>query len=328
MNGMSKSVFFAGLGFGFAAGFGLAWQLLPAGPALDPVAADVRSAPAAAVKAGGMNQFGALWSQSGPDPHLAPQPTVEELWARGKASKDVYQLGADTQTQLREAAQADPAVLRSLIHRFDTERDPKARDMLQAVLSNIQSPEVLAMSTRLATSGDPARRQEGFAMLMQLSPNSPEVRELVKQALQSEQSPAVLSQALAALTPTVVAKPEAEGIVAQLNQLAQHADPSVRSQSILQLAQWDKTGQVEARLSQALQDQTAEVRNAAVAAIGESGIRTDSVKAALMGILGNAAESTQVKDHALHALERFSLSKDEYALYSRERAEADKRFKQ
>ncbi len=328
MNGISTSVFFSGMACSFAVGFVLAWQLQPADPIPQQLAADAaRSAPVAN-DATSLSQFGAVWSQAGANPNIAPKPTVDELWAQGKAAKDSHQLTADLQEQLRETAQADPAALRNLVQRFDTERDPKAREMLKAVLSSIQAPEVLALSTRLAASGDPAQRQEGFAMLMQLSPNSPEVRNLVKQTLATEQSPAVLSQAVAALTPTVVASTEAEAIVAQLDLLAKHADPSVRSQSILQLAQWDKTGQVEGRLSQALHDQAPQVRNAAVAAIGESGIRSDGVKATLMGILGNPNESTQVKDQALHTLERFSLSKEEYALYSRERAEADKRFKQ
>ncbi|MBS0307328.1 MAG: HEAT repeat domain-containing protein [Proteobacteria bacterium] len=329
MSGISKPVFFSGMGLSFAIGFGLAWQLLPTTPMPLQLAADTaRTASSANNSAAGMNQFGALWGHAGADPNLSAKPTMDELWAQSKTAKGSHQLTTEMQTQMREAAQSDPAALRKLLQRFDAERDPKARETLRTVLSSIQSPEVLALSTRLTTSSDPAQRQEGFAMLMQLSPDSPEVRNLVKQALTSEQSPAVLSQAVAALTPTVVASAEAEGIVSQLNQLTQHADPSVRSQSILQLAQWDKSGQLEGRLSQALQDQTPEVRNAAVAAVGESGIRTSGMKAALMSMLANPNENMQVKDNALHALERFSLSKDEYALYSRERTEADKRFKE
>ncbi len=325
--GISHPVFFAGMGLSFAVGFGVAWQLQPDSAAQQD--ASSQSARTTSAHGGGsMNQFAAVWSGGSADPHTSPKATIDELWAKGKEAQDKHQQAAEIQEQLRDAALNDPAAQRDLIRRFEAERDPQARAMLQTVLASVNSPEVLALSTRLAASQDAAEREEGFAMLMRLSPDSPEVRKLVRQALATEQSPAVLSQAVAALTPGVVANSEAAGVVAQLDQLAQHADPAVRSQSLLQLAQWDKSGQVEGRLSQALNDQSPEVRNAAVAAIGESGIRSDSMKAALLGILANSAERSEVKDGALYALTRFSLSPDEYALYSRERAEADKRFKQ
>lgn len=230
------------------------------------------------------------------------------------------------QDKLLAAAQADPAALRTLIQRFDAERDPKARDMLKSVLSNIPSSDVIALSTKLAASSNAAQRQDGFEMLKRLSVSSPEVRNLVRQTLVSEQSPAVLSEAVAALTPTVVAAPEAEAIVAQLNQLSQHQDASVRSQSILQLAQWDKTGNAQARITSSLTDPSQEVRLAAVAAIAEAGGRSEDTKNALMQVIRNANESTQVKDGALFALQRFSLSKAEHDLYLQARAQIDKRL--
>lgn len=228
------------------------------------------------------------------------------------------------QDKLRAAAQANPAALRSLIQRFDAERDPKARDMLKQVLSGIPSAEVIALSSRLAVSGSAAQRQDGFEMLKQLSQSSPEVRNLIRQAIASEQSPAVLSEAVAALTPTVVAAPEAEAIVAQLNQLSQHQDASVRSQSILQLAQWDKTGNAAGRLNSSLADPSVEVRQAAVVAIAETANRSDDTKNALMQVIRNASESAQVKDGALFALQRFSLSKAEHDVYVQARAQVDK----
>lgn len=327
MSGISHPLFFAGMGLSFVVGFGVAWQLQP-DTAMPPqqTAAAMRAAPLSGSET--FNQFGALWNRSDGDLHTSPKATVEEMWVRSKKVMGSPELVGEVQAQLREAALGDPAARRDLVQRFEAERDPQARAMLMTVLSSIPSSEVMALSTRLATSRDAAQREEGFAMLMRMSPDSPEVRNLVRQALATEQSPAVLSQAVAALTPGVVASPEAASVVAQLDQLAQHADPAVRSQSLLQLAQWDKSGQVESRLSQALNDQAPEVRNAALAAIGESGIRSDSMKTALLGMLANGAERTEVKDGVLHALTRFSLSPEEYALYSRERAEADKRFKQ
>lgn len=325
MNTMFTPASLAGLGISFAIGFGVAWQLREPGPTPPPGATHAASGTTRSVDpASGLSQFGALWNGTSGDQATAPRPGMDELWAQFKAAKEPHLVQEEMQAQLRSAALADPAALRKLLQRFDAERDPQARAMLQGVLASLPSPEVVAMSTRLAASSDPARRQEAFELLTQLSPNSPEVRNMVLRTLATEQSPAVLSRAISALTPTVVAAHEAQGVVTQLDSLTQHADPAVRSQSILQLAQWDKSGGVESRLGQALSDQEPQVRQAAVAGIAETGIRSESMKAALLNVVRNPQESREVKDGALHALERFSLSQDEYALYLQSRSEIDK----
>lgn len=312
-------------GISFVFGFGLAWAIWsPDHPDVAPVTTAAATLPQAA----GMGQLAGLWNNGEADLATTPALSIEERWSQRKLGKDADEGRMELVETLREKAQFDKAALRSLIERFDRERDPKDRQLLKEALSSIQSPEVLALSARLAASADPAQRQDAFDILKQLSSNAPEVRQLLKQAMATEQSPAVLSQAIAALTPSVVAASESEAIVGQLTSLAQHADPAVRSQSVLQLGQWDRSAQAEGRLQQALADQAPQVRQAAVTAIGEAGIRSDSMKSALIEILRNGSESPQVKDGALHALERFSLSKDEFALYSQARVDVDKRFSQ
>lgn len=327
MNQSTPSAMLAGIGgLGFVAGFSLAWYLFSSESPQQVAAVGAGPAATAVTESAGLTAFPQLWSSDASE-HLSPpkKASVEEIWAASKSAPNSYQANVEMQDKLRTAAQANPAALRTLIQRFDAERDPKAREMLKSVLSSIPSSDVIALSTRLAVSGSAAQRQDGFEMLKQLSQSSPEVRNLVRQALASEQSPAVLSEAVAALTPTVVAAPEAEAIVAQLNQLSQHQDASVRSQSIVQLAQWDKTGNAETRLNSALTDPSGEVRQAAVAAIAETGSRSEDTKNALMQVIRNANESTQVKDGALYALQRFSLSKAEHDLYVQARAQVDKR---
>jgi HEAT repeat protein len=319
-------VVLCGMSASFIIGFGAAWHLRAPDPHIDTVTvhAHVHAPAAAASETTGFNQFADLWSKTVSDQATAPAVSLDELWNKAKEVKDPHQAETELQEKLRDMAQADPAALRNLMHRYDSERDPQAREMLKAVLSAIPNPEVLAFSTRLASSSNPAQREDGFELLKQMSASSPEVRNLVLQALATEQAPAVLSQAVAALTPTVVASSEAENIIAQLNNLAQHSDPAVRSQSILQLGQWDKSPHVESRLHQALGDQAPEVRQAAVIALSESGMRSDMTKAALMNIVRNASESAAIKDSALHALERYALDKKEHALYIRTRMELDK----
>lgn len=306
---ISIPVLFGSSGISFALGFALAWQTLSGGVLPAPAAQAAQSAPAAA----GANQVADLWNGRGAPDAAARHPAFD---------KPLSLAAGDEEQKMRERAEADPGFLRNLIQRYETERKPEMREIIKSVLATVQKPEALAFFTRLANSGDPAQRKEGYAMLQQMAPDSPEMRNLLKQALASEQSPELLAQAVAALRPGAVDPAESEAILAQLGTLAQHADPAVRGQSVLQLAQWDKTGASQGRLAQAMNDPVAEVRQAAIFAVAQSGARSDALKSALMGIIGNGAESKAVKGSALQVLERFALSKDEYARYTQARAQA------
>lgn len=271
----------------------------------------------------GLAQFAEAWSRPGPAP-AAPVPTlshtatVDELWARALGKQES---GYDAEDQLRKLAQSNPTALRNLLQRYDGARTPQARELLKSVLSTVQKPEVISFSTRLATSVNLADRKYGFELLQALAPNSPETRNIVMHALATEQSPEVLVQALATLKSVATEPQEADLIVTQLKSLSQHADPAVRSQSIMQLGQWDKQGEGGERLSQALADRAPEVRQSAIFAIAQAGVRSDAVKAALMGMVNNAQESRDVRGSALQVLERFSLSKEEYASVAQARAQ-------
>ncbi len=296
---------FACSGISFALGFALAWKIVPEGAAPPPAAT---TAPT------GNNQVADLWNGRGA-PSAVPAPSQPGNAGMQKLA------ASDEEHRMRERALADPAYLRELIQRYDSETAPDKREMIRSVLATVQTPETMAFFTRQANSGDPARRQEAYAMLQQMAPESPEVRQLLKQALSSEQSPELLAQAVAALRPAPVDPAESAAITAQLGNLMQHADPAVRSQSVLQLAQWDITGASHGRLAQALGDPVADVRQAAIFAVAQSGARNDSLKSALMGIATNGAENAAVRQSALQVLERFPLSQDEYARFNQLRAQ-------
>jgi len=309
---ISIPVLFGCSGISFAFGFALAWQTLPGGTASATTATQsARIAPAAPA---GANPLADLWNRQGTADTAARHPAFDK--------PPVAVAAGDDEQKLREHAQSDPVFLRNLIQRYETERKPEMRDIIKSVLATVQKPEAVAFFSRLANSNDPTQRKEGYAMLQQMAPESAEMRNLLKQALISEQSPELLAQAVAALRPAAVDPAESEAIMAQLGTLAQHADPAVRSQSVLQLAQWDKSGISLGRLAQALSDPMPEVRQAAIFAVAQSGARSDGLKSALLGIINNGAESKAVKGSALQVLERFPLSKDEYARYAQARAQA------
>lgn len=222
---------------------------------------------------------------------------------------------------LRAKAQNDPAVLQDLIQRYGSEHDPQARAMLKAVLATIDKPEVVALAKRLVVDTDAGKRKEGLELLQVMPGNSPDVRNAIRQVLTTEQSPAVLALALAALKPAAVEPGEARAIIADLERFTRNADAAVRRQSVFQLGLWARNGEAVDRLSEALLDQSPEVKQAAIFALAQSNVRPDSIKTALLGIMNNPGESRQTRDSALQALDRFQLTAEEEVAYRQVRSQ-------
>ena len=316
MDRFTLRVLLASVGASFALGFGMAWLLKP--EPLEAQAAAIAVATPSPASVGERPRFGDATAGPARAPTastsvLPANASVDDLWNRALAPHDQQQAGYDAEDRLRKLAQADPTALRKLLQRFDSDRTPQGRELLKSVLSTVQTPDAIAFSTRLAGSMNLAERKYGFELLQNVAPDAPETRSLVKRTLATEQSPEVLVQALSALRSSAGDPEEAQQMMAQLTTLALHADSAVRSASITQLAQWDKKGEGASHLSQALADRAPEVRQAAVFAIAQSGSRSDAHKAALLALVNNPQESRDLRGSAMQVLERFSLSKEEYA---------------
>lgn len=301
----------ASVAVSFGLGFGLAWTMrAPVAESAAPVVAVQPPAPSPAAPGNAVQ-----WAGTGAAAAPPANASVDQLWAMALAPQDGY----DAEDRLRKLAQTNPVALRTLLQRYDSAQTPQARELLKSILSTVQAPDVIAFSTRLANSSNAAERKYGFEMLQSVAPDSPEVRSIARRALASEQSPEVLVQALAALKSGAAEPEESDQVVAQLKSLSQHADAAVRSQSIAQLGQWDKKGEGAERLTQALADSAPDVRQAAIFAIAQTGVKSESVKAALMALMNNPQESKEVRGSAVQVLERFSLSKEEYASFHQAR---------
>jgi hypothetical protein len=185
-------------------------------------------------------------------PSVAPQDTGASL---------------DAARDMRMQAVADPAALRVLMQRYATERDPTEKQRIKVVLSTNNQPEIIDLAKQLMTSGDAGRRRDGLELAQRLSANSPSLREAIEQLLVTEQSPAVLVQAILALTPTIVEPAEQQQIVSRLLALTQNANTEVRRQSIQSLGIWDRNGDTTEQLKLATNDQAPDVRQAALQAL-------------------------------------------------------------
>lgn len=323
MNDSAVKVLLGSVAVSFALGFGMAWYLRAPGgdAAVSATSAVAALAPVDAVAQAGRKMPNPGQAQLAQLPLLAKNASVDELWARALLPQDKQEHGYDAEDRLRKLAQSDPVAVRSLLNRYSGAQTPQERELFKSVLSTVQTPDVIAFSTRLAGSNNMAERKYGFELLQSLAPDAAETRSLVKRTLATEQSADVLVQALATLQSPAAEPEESQAMVAQLKTLSQHADPAVRSASIQQLGQWDKNGESADRLAQALADRAPEVRQAAVFAIAQGGGRSEAAKAGLMGLVNNTQESRDVRGSALQALERFSLSKEEYARFAQARAQ-------
>jgi hypothetical protein len=224
----------------------------------------------------------------------------------------------------RESARAlrDPAYLRSLMAQYASETDLDSRGALLAVLQSAANDEVLRFALALADSPNLATRRDGLALLQAYSLDIAEVRDLLTRQIANENDPAMLRQLVEMLTPAVIPTEDVAPMLEQLTQLRQHPNPDVRAASVLQSAQWDKGGDIETFLHQAILDPAPQVRQAAIAGVTSSSARSDRLKDALLDIVGNPLSGDEERLSAIFALQSFALDRSEYAIY-RQAAQAN-----
>ncbi len=288
----------------------------------------------------------ATWSATnnslGSDHGLAENAEIDALWKRAKAAIGAPNSSDDAADQLLKLAQVKPQVLQQLIGLYGSETDGAAKALLGNLLSASDLPEVFELAKQLVTSKNAAQQSEGLAMLKNLSAKPEEKNAIVRNILAKQQNPGLLLQALAALKPPAPNEANATAVsagggnkvpdqaeimatVKQLQALSQNADPAVRSQSLLQLAQWDKSGAGQTVLLSALTDHAPEVRQSAVFAIAQSGVQNEAqsnhAKTALFAVAGDTNESANIRNSALQVLESFTLNKTELANTAQLRAQ-------
>lgn len=242
---------------------------------------------------------------------LAQAMNASHSPAEGEAARD----------KLRKLAKEDPATARWLIQSYDKPYFSRSRSLIVALLLEIETPEVLAFSKRLASSPDVAQQRDGFVMLQHLHTELPEVRSIVLQALSAQGSTESVLMALAVLKPpapattnspqTDAASNQTAAVVTQLQNLTRHAAPEVRVESVLQLAQWDASGGSQPYWASALADPSPRVREAAVVAVALSGAQSALLKSALLRLASNPRESNDIRGNAVQLLAGFALSQDE-----------------
>lgn len=239
----------------------------------------------------------------------APMPSGAAERADASGATGVAALGAPRRTR------ASDADLRELMRRYALETELDKRGALLAILQANPNEEVKAFALQLAASRDPAARQEGLELLKAFPLDDAKVRGFLVDQIDQEQDPAMLTKLVDMLAPTMVATEDAAPLVAQLARLREHPDPEVRAASILQSSQWDRGGDLENTLHDAMLDPDPRVRQAAIGGISAEHVRSDRLKDMLLAIASDPKTSAEERNRAIFALEGFALNRAEYEVF-------------
>lgn len=175
---------------------------------------------------------------------------------------------------------------------------------LKTLLGDAKSTEGLPVAEALLRDTDPAMRELGVDILTGRSLTDPAVHRIVVQTLSNEADPRVLVRLLNNLDAPIDAYGNDPAMSSTLHTLLNHPDADVRSQSVLQLLQWDDYGTLEGYLYQALNDASGEVRLSAATVISLIDTRSTTLKGALLALRDNPQESRDIHESVVAALSR------------------------
>ena len=134
----------------------------------------------------------------------AASQSLNDLWNRLLASTTETTMDDfnTAQQRLVKLAESDPRVRQDLMRRYEVS-DERGRNAARFVLSQLRKPDVIDFATQLTAAADAAQRRDGFELLggfemfrALTGGKSDEVHALASHALETEQDPALLSQAI------------------------------------------------------------------------------------------------------------------------------------
>jgi len=231
-------------------------------------------------------------------------PIAEALSDR-REERSAFSEAVDLLTEDAEARAA-------LMARYAEESDPTLRARMRSLLTFVTTDDVTRMATALTSDSSPELRREGFQLLQQHTSKS--ARDTLARALEHERDPKALSAAIHASQRGERARgAEVQKTVQRLQSLSAHDDPEVRAESLIALSRWDRSPSVERTLAQGLGDGAYEVKEAAMIAVVESGLRSEPLKGQLLRIATDSGSDPKLRSRAEDTLRSFALSDAELA---------------
>lgn len=221
--------------------------------------------------------------------------------------------------QLEQQLKNDRQLRLSLLEEFRYNTDPTRAKQLAALLAPYDDPEILQIASELAYSGDPQSRIAGLDLLRRIQPRSDDARDLAIDLLSTGDSTEMLVATMNVLaTPSRRASDtQLQSLNDNLNNLSNHHDATVRSQSLSLMARWDKnSGGAREALTRGLTDPDPSVRSSATYALNNISNPDEHMIAGLLSIAENTSESKPTRFAALRALENMQLSATQRRRYA------------
>jgi hypothetical protein len=206
--------------------------------------------------------------------------------------------------QIRKAA-SNPIYLRMLLDRYRRWTDPEAKVRLRRVLAAVANEDVRDTALALAVDRDPQRRRDGIELLQSFSAEDPQVRAYLLTALSTERDPDSKVGLLRSLGRATVPIEDRDAIAEILVEAAIDPIPEIRTTAIQRLAGWLPAEHLEEIYLTALDAPETEVRQAALEAIGRSGLRSRAVATAMLASAENRDRPEAERSLALALLQDF-----------------------
>lgn len=269
--------------------------------------AQASSPPALAISTYQAESLPEVHSTAAPLHECAPETPF--IPSSGQAILDKTLLEADEDESagalpLAEAIQADPALLKAALDRFDSLTDPHQLSLLAVALSNVADPEVEKVALKACTSSS-NRDQRAAAFEILDGMDLPSALPAVLEALEKERDPEVRRAALFALPPvTGHSETDAARVVELLSEILRcDRDPEARRRAALGLGEWSRAAGATAALSLALRaDRSVDVRAGCAFALERARPSDLASRGALLAALEDPREDPLVRENAWHAL--------------------------
>lgn len=230
--------------------------------------------------------------------------------------------------RLEQQLKTDTALRLSLIEEFRYNTDPTRAKQLAALLGPYDDPEVMQAASELAYSGDPQSQIAGLDLLSRIQPRNGEARDIAIDLLSSGNDPALLVATMNVLaTPARnVSDTQLQSLNDNLNNLSNHYDPNIRSQTLALMGRWDKNSHAARNaLSEGLNDSNPAVRSSATFAINNIRNPDDQMISSLLSIAENTNDKRSTRYAALRALGSMQLSSTQSRRYAIAKRNANRR---
>ena len=212
------------------------------------------------------------------------------------------------------AVQTDPAFRSELLKEYfkglPLERNLKTRFVLAEALND----DIVAQTMDHARRGGPAEKVRAVELLASMKDGKPAARDFLMKALREDESDArTLSRIVSSVRPRELADPrEAQPIVERLQQLRQHSDAEVRNAALTALGEWAGGAAIESEVITNLQTGDAATVGISVQAANQGQLRTPAYKSALLAASARGELPADLRRFTLNSLMGFKLSPAEY----------------